>query len=410
MLYQGVPSSQKTTPASLTPVRSEETTLASLASCQSLKLDLLDSTGIAVNENGHLTDIAGYPMQFDQSQQKRTKRTKFTAEDEQVLAIWLDRAAAQGISLKGPKFWQILERTVRFTVLHLDRANWVNLILALQNPRHTSLSWKDYWKGPFPDSPVDRNEDARNLERQRFLDQIDRNLQQSLSSIDVHGSSLDPNIVGLAGVGGDPPTPASVSTPEVSAESSDGTAHNSLDSPASSSIVQSSSEKANNSEDALIKVLGLNDGDALRAWLSQDWVVDAYEEYYHVAIHEWRVTMEGFQARGEPIPNPEKRSKQKSIVDHSAAALRSRNLRYTTMGARKHLWTAHDHDVRFVVRIVDEGRAPGRCWEGYRRDEHIYPLCHTAYRLMCWLRAMARIVNVSNSMGRWRRAKAVKWY
>lgn len=66
-----------------------------------------------MDEAGYITDATGYPMTVDLPKQKRSYRTKYTDEDARILAIWLDRAAAQGISLKGPKFWQILERTVR---------------------------------------------------------------------------------------------------------------------------------------------------------------------------------------------------------------------------------------------------------------------------------------------------------
>ncbi|KAL9041349.1 MAG: hypothetical protein Q9180_001338 [Flavoplaca navasiana] len=387
---KGIPSIQRTTPESLVLFRSQETTPVSLAPPQGLKLNLLDLSGIAVNKDGHVTDITGYPIQLDQPQQKRSQRTRFTAEDAQALAIWLDRAAAQ--------------------------AKRKYLMPAVQNSRHTSTSWRNYWQNTFLDPPVDCSEDARILGRQCFLDQIDRNLQQPPSSIDAHTPSLDSNGARLTNPCGNSPTPSSVSTSKSSAEPPDAMVQDGSDFPATPpsvdafQAVQSSSEKPNNSDEALIKVLGLHNKDELAVWLSQDWVVDAYEEYYHVAIHEWRVTMERFQARGELIPNPDRRSKQKFIVDTSAAALRSRNPTYTTVVARKHHWAAHDHDIRFVVRIVDEGRAPGRCWEGYGRDEHISPLCHTAYRLMCWLRAMARIVNTANSMGRWRAAKAVTWF
>ena len=113
IVKKGIPSIQRATPESLALFRSQETTPVSLAHPQGLKLNLLDLSGVAVNEDGHVTDVTGYPMQLDQPQQKRSQRTKFTAEDAQALAIWLDRAAAQGISLKGSTFWRTLERTVR---------------------------------------------------------------------------------------------------------------------------------------------------------------------------------------------------------------------------------------------------------------------------------------------------------
>jgi hypothetical protein len=78
------------------------------------KLALLDFAGVAVNEDGHLTNHTGHPIidERPDEDRKRSHRIKFTEEDDIVLATWLARAAAEGVSLKGSKFWDTLERTV----------------------------------------------------------------------------------------------------------------------------------------------------------------------------------------------------------------------------------------------------------------------------------------------------------
>ena len=78
------------------------------------KLDLIAFTGIAIDEHGQLADLMGYPISADPSLQdhKQTHRNRFTEEDKIALTTWLAKAAAEGISLKGSRFWDNLQRTV----------------------------------------------------------------------------------------------------------------------------------------------------------------------------------------------------------------------------------------------------------------------------------------------------------
>jgi hypothetical protein len=118
----------------------------------------------------------------------------------------------------------------------------------------------------------------------------------------------------------------------------------------------------------------------------------------------------GYRTEGGQTPDPERRSTENFLVSRSASALRSRNSRYTDLDVSKTYWTKDDHDNRFIVRLIVAGRALGRCWDRYTHGQHTEYLCKTAYRLMCWFRVMARIVNANNGMGRWRKAQAEKWY
>lgn len=166
----------------------------------------------------------------------------------------------------------------------------------------------------------------------------------------------------------------------------------------------------NNSEEALRKLLELRDRTELATWLSQDWVADVYIEYYDVTIDQWRRTMETIEAVGGKIPPQERRSSQKFLVHHAADALRSRCARYVTTTVAKSFWTNDDHDIRFIVRIVDEGRASGRCWERFTRGHHTEYLCTVAYRLMYWLRAMHKIIVATSGMSRWHKANCDRWF
>ncbi len=166
----------------------------------------------------------------------------------------------------------------------------------------------------------------------------------------------------------------------------------------------------NNSEEALRKLFRLRDRNEMAAWLTQVWVADIYIEYYNVAIDHWRRAMEAVEAAGGEIPPQERRSSQKFLVHRAADALRSRSPRYVSTPVAKAYWTKDDHDIRFIVRIVDEGRASGRCWERYTSGDHTEYLCAVAYRLMCWLRAMHKITVATSGMSRWHKANCDRWF
>ena len=164
------------------------------------------------------------------------------------------------------------------------------------------------------------------------------------------------------------------------------------------------------SEEALRKQLQLRDRDELAAWLSQDWVADVYIEYYDVAIHQWRTAMEAIEAAGGDIPLREKRLLKKFLVRRAADALRSRSQRYVPISVAKAYWTKDDHDIRFIVQIVDKGRASERCWERYTRGNDTEYLCAVVFRLMFWLRAMHKISVATSGMSRWNNANCKRWF
>ena len=164
------------------------------------------------------------------------------------------------------------------------------------------------------------------------------------------------------------------------------------------------------SEEALRKLLGLRDRNEMATWLSQAWVADAFIEYYDRAIDHWRRAMEEIEAMGGEIPPQERRSSEKFLVCRAADALRSRNPRYVSASIPESYWTKDDQDIRFLVRMVDAGRATGRCWERYTRGDHTEYLCTVAYRLICWLRAMHKITTAPSGMSRWKKTNCDNWF
>ena len=75
----------------------------------------LDFAGLIVNKAGRLVSQLDHPTvdeHWDKDQQ-RSHRVKFTDGDDIALDTWLAKAAAEGISVKGSRFWDALEQTVR---------------------------------------------------------------------------------------------------------------------------------------------------------------------------------------------------------------------------------------------------------------------------------------------------------
>ena len=75
-------------------------------------LALLTFTGIFVDDDGRIAEGQGIPTIDEPAEEKRC-RLPFDIKDDRVLSEWVSKAAAEGISLKGPNVFKDLERLVR---------------------------------------------------------------------------------------------------------------------------------------------------------------------------------------------------------------------------------------------------------------------------------------------------------
>lgn len=80
---------------------------------QKQKLAFIRFTGTLVNDDGRITDHMGYPMIDDCPAKEQHHRISFDEEDDHTLTCWLAKAAVEGISLRGPRFFKDLELIVR---------------------------------------------------------------------------------------------------------------------------------------------------------------------------------------------------------------------------------------------------------------------------------------------------------
>ena len=119
------------------------------------KLALIAFTGTRVNEDGRIVDDKGLPVLGASPPHTQYHRTPFDEKDNRTLTGWLARAAVEGISLKGPRFFKDLERTVcgvrcrAGTLTHpslLDLPSHLAVlaeILETRLPREHAKPWSD---------------------------------------------------------------------------------------------------------------------------------------------------------------------------------------------------------------------------------------------------------------------------
>jgi len=169
-------------------------------------------------------------------------------------------------------------------------------------------------------------------------------------------------------------------------------------------------EKQWHSEKALRDFLGLRDRQELLAWLRQDWVLGVYDEYCAIELDGRRFQEQSLLENGRSIPPSAKRSSAKFLINASVLALQSGSTKYTREEVDMSNWTGDDHDIRFIVRLVQIGKYPGRWWENCCHAEHLPRLCSIGYNLLSWLRYVHRLSTAKSQSSRVQRAVAAQWH
>jgi hypothetical protein len=155
--------------------------------------------------------------------------------------------------------------------------------------------------------------------------------------------------------------------------------------------------------------LGVRNKQELLVWLTQVSVLGVYEEYCTVALDPRRLEEESLQKSGQPVPPGRKRSSAKFLINTATLALRAPCAKYSHAGPNKANWTTDDHDLRFIVQLLQNGRASGRWWEYRQQEHHDVELCTIAYRLLCWLRHIHHLTSGTSNTSQAQRAIATEW-
>ena len=138
--------------------------------------------------------------------------------------------------------------------------------------------------------------------------------------------------------------------------------------------------------------------------------MDIYHEYCIVELEPRRAQEERLMHACQRIPPSPKRSSAQFLIQAAMAGLDRKSEKYLKHHVDKSNWTMDDHDIRFIVRLVYEGRCSGRWWENLPDKSLTGDLCTTAYRLLCWLRFTHKVSTASSPSNQQQRAVASEWY
>ncbi|EXJ67085.1 uncharacterized protein A1O5_09731 [Cladophialophora psammophila CBS 110553] len=353
----------------------------------------LSHCGITITEDGSLaaTVETGAPeaKETEDSEEAqdalgRKKRTRFTREDDEELKQWMTNAMKEGIPITGTKVFEDL---------------------AAVNGRHSAVSWNWRWLRQFR-----YRADPQSTTFGRVLE--DDPGPEPMTAPPGHilpDRPRDPSGSGVEAANADSPPHAGPRTAYLPRDrwEHDGSAippphfraltHHLPDGRTTRAHLRAESEKT------LRQMLHLNSSAELARWLVQDWVLDVYVEYDAAVLQP---VSERFDDRGREI----RRSWSKYTINNAMEALRRVSPRYLPREVDKSGWNLDDHDIRFIVRLVAAGRAPGRWWESQTLDSDLPDLCATAYRLAGWLRSVHRQTTALADQGhQMHRARCFWW-
>lgn len=91
--------------------------------------------------------------------------------------------------------------------------------------------------------------------------------------------------------------------------------------------------------------------------------MDVYSEYAAAVLDIRKAEVVKSISTGAGIPPHHHPSSKKYLINSAMSALRSGSRRYLGQRPLKAGWTRDDHDIRFVVRLVESGSVSGRWWE-----------------------------------------------
>jgi hypothetical protein len=85
-----------------------------------------------------------------------------------------------------------------------------------------------------------------------------------------------------------------------------------------------------------------------------------YDEYYVSKLDIRRRDEETLFREGQSVPPTRKRLSSTFLINTAVSALHCLRSRYSQYPVEKTNWMPEDHDIRFLTRIIQEGRRSGR--------------------------------------------------
>lgn len=140
----------------------------------------------------------------------------------------------------------------------------------------------------------------------------------------------------------------------------------------------------------LYRNIGVSNADEFRELLRQDWIQRAYKEYSVACLTPSHDRDEAAIASNEPARRSNKtKSPHVWKLARVADAIKNMNPRYLGLsGMRdKTLWTEDDHDIQFMVTVVQGAMSSSNVWtRNHHEEQSIEAFCRKSLWLALWLR------------------------
>ena len=281
-------------------------------------------------------------------------RIAFTEEDDHTLLDWVNRAEREGVSTAGLGIFKDLEQVVGLS--RSFRGSW---LIFYQNDRHTSQSWQARWRKVRGDTNPGfaQSDQGSNVISGPEASVV---INDVLTSMAVISREEPLSVI---------PEPRVFKVdeyvPDIKLTAADLPLHRV------------------GTEYGIRSLLRLKSRGELATWLQQPWVVGVYTE----------LARNCFDMRGRSGQRDQRRrgirgAAMASIVNAALDAIENNTLRFVQSSSDTTFWTEDDHAIRFIVRLVNAGRAPGRWWDSLTEKQSNRELCLFGWNLLCWFRSV----------------------
>ena len=281
-------------------------------------------------------------------------RIAFTEEDDHTLLDWVNRAEREGVSTAGLGIFKDLEQVVG--LFRCFKGSW---LIFYQNDRHTSQSWQARWRKV-------RGDTNREFAQTDYGSNVNSGPEASVMVNDV--------LTRIAVISREEPLSV---IPEPRVFKVDKYV------PDIKMTAADLPQHRVGTEYGIRSLLRLKSRGELATWLQQPWVIGVYTE----------LARNSFDKRGRPGQGDQRRrgirgAAMASIINAALDAIENNTLRFVQSSSDTTFWTEDDHAIRFIVWLVNAGRAPGRWWDSLTEKQSDRELCLFGWNLLCWFRSI----------------------
>lgn len=347
------------------------------------KLRLLDDCGLRVDTDGILTDWqdrpAKDPRPTRQVVQHRETRHAFTHEEDELLRRWC--AAAQVEGIVGSRVFEQLE--------------------AVQ-PNHTWQAYQNRYRKSLKDTPppvLSTSQDFPNL---------DGSLYPNFGPGPAGGSHSDHTELESVERGRPPEDRPQIVVGDQRNGDRRGPQREHRATGAEETQAASYKDQRIDIDHVLYSRLGVTDEVEFRQFLRQPWVHTVYAELIALSA-TCGLVLDQPTKEGQLAPSRSQHTWKLTRAEFFLSAPAQTSSRYTTDAPDTAVWTEDDLDIRFLVRAVLLGSAPGGVWYRERENRNWRGPCDKALELLLWFKWLHKTTDGSQREMQRLQQKRARW-